>query len=81
MKIGDLVAIYWGDAWSAGGWYPIREEHKAEACITVGFVTQNNKNGVTVASRQASDGQVGAVSFIPKGMISKIKKINFKVGK
>lgn len=74
----DLVIVEWGDAWSSAGWADGPSEHKAVTVFTVGFLEKNDKVGVTVVGRIAdynNEWGAGLRSFIPAGMIKKIKKI------
>lgn len=72
MKKLQLVRVQWGDAWAFGGWYR-GEPPVPLSVVDVGFLVEKTKEGILLASSVSNN--VGAIKFIPKGMIKKITKI------
>lgn len=68
-----LAIVEWTDAYASAGWRPKEcfDGNTGVPVRTVGWLTQNDKEGVTVISGHAGDQSV-ALSFIPRGMVEKI---------
>jgi hypothetical protein len=71
--------VEWGDAWTNGSWCGDLEKDDTEPVIvkSVGWVEATSKDGITLIGRMTVGGTAGVRSFIPKGMIRKIKKVKY----
>lgn len=78
-KLGDLVLIRWLDAWGTGKWTDPAELNEDSYPVTsVGWLLQNNKQGVKVHACRADSGNIANITHIPKGMVQTIKTIRAK---
>lgn len=76
LKRPRLVEIHWDDAWSGSGWrVPADIDHTALVATTVGYMIKSTRLGVTVAGSLADNGDYGSISFRPRGMIRKIRRL------
>jgi hypothetical protein len=75
----ELVWVEWGDAWGNAGWAnPDDDLHNPKLVVTVGFLYKNDKKGVTLfQGYDKESNQPLARTFIPAGMVSKIKKLRY----
>ena len=74
----DLVLVTWYDAHSETGWFEPQEaldKHNPMTCWNVGWVVKKDKDGITLSPSVASDGGLGDVMFIPRGMIRQVTVI------
>ena len=76
LKFGDPVKVTWIDACSRTGWdIPYRD---GVECIHVGVFVSKSSKGICLA-RSVEKGDRETVlgpSFIPKGMIRKIRRLH-----
>lgn len=74
IDINNIVVIEWVDAQSDAGW---QESVKAELseCISVGFIVDENKNAICIASTY-SDPHSNARMHIPKKWIKSRKTVH-----
>lgn len=85
MKKGHLELVEWLDSVTSNGWQRDGEkEHHPAPCVSVGWIVQETKKALSLAPNVALlpgtyemdfDDQYGDVTTIPKGMITKRRKI------
>lgn len=85
MKRGHLELIEWFDSVTSSGWQVEGEkENEPAKCLSVGWVVKETKTSVSLAPNIGPlpgtylvdfNDQYGDVTTIPKGMITKRKKI------
>jgi len=68
MKKGDLVRIWWVDAWECAGWRKHKRK-KAKAYPTVGILVDEDDNYYYYGSTPKEDGEWSGYGAIPKGMV------------
>jgi hypothetical protein len=76
----DLVIVTWEDAWGASGWVSLdraNADHRPLEVISTGFVVKADKKGVQLTSWFDENGNPSGQSFVPRGMITKIKKVKY----
>ena len=66
-----LYVIKWKDAWHSGSnYYNSDRQHKPLQCYDVGFLMEENEEGITIASSYDDDNDDGRhVSFFPWEMV------------
>lgn len=78
-----LAYVWWGDAWGNSGWQKKETsdvDHAATETFTVGLVKRHDKRGISLSDGYGIDtGNSMGHTFIPAGMIIKIKKIKVKI--
>jgi hypothetical protein len=75
-----LWLIVWGDAWGSSGWKDIDDAvgmHGAMEVTSIGFVIKADKKGILFAQGYSEQNTPLGVSFVPRGMIKKIRKIKY----
>lgn len=72
-----LIEVTWGDAWGTNRWYDETSmpDAKPVMCVSVGFLIKESKAGLTMAATKADNGDYTGVSFRPRGMIKKIRRL------
>lgn len=69
----EIVYIEWWDAVSESGW-EIVEQAEVHPVLSIGFVVAEDKDAICIAAALSND-QSNSRMQIPKGMISKIKRV------
>lgn len=70
-----LVIVNWKDAYGSAA----RDfAHEPLIITTVGWLLCKDKNGVSVANERQEDGAYRGQTFIPSGMVQRIKTIRTK---
>lgn len=75
MKKKPLVIVSWLDAYGRSGWSPRPhfENNSGIPVVSVGWLFQRDKKGITLVSGLCSENDQGvALQFIPHGMIHKV---------
>lgn len=77
LKLGDVVQVDWGDAWSRNGWQdtPTEKDTKGFNVTQCATFVKENKHGILLTLGIAVDGQYSGLFFIPRGMILKVNKL------
>lgn len=72
IKSPDIAVVQWVDAYHLEGWqFGEKPEIKLDPCWTIGFVIQDNEDGVLVSQTWCPDDSANLIC-IPRGMIQKI---------
>ena len=69
----EIVYIEWWDAVSEAGWETV-EKAEAHPVLSIGFLVAEDDNAICIAAAISHD-QSNSRMQIPKGMISKIKRV------
>lgn len=69
----EIVYIEWWDAVSEAGWETV-EKAEAHPVLSIGFLVAEDDNAICIAAA-ISDDQSNSRMQIPKGMISKMKRV------
>lgn len=69
----EIVYIEWWDAVSEAGWETV-EQAETHPVLSIGFVVAEDNNAICIAAAISHD-QSNSRMQIPKGMISKIKRV------
>jgi hypothetical protein len=72
-KAGSIVMVEWEDAYKENRWAHDPTEHNPFIVLDVGHVIFHDKRGIMMATSRGGDGVAGGRSFIPAGMIRKVK--------
>lgn len=74
---GKLLKVVWHDACSLNGWSDaqIAAGISVPKAVTVGYCLNRDKRRVVMAATATSDGDVGEVIAIPRGMIKSVKRL------
>lgn len=76
-----LLLVEWGDAWGKSGWTDFDDAvdrlHGDLGVTSVGFLVKNDKKGISLAHGFSELDTPLGVSFIPKGMIKRTKRIKW----
>lgn len=76
-----LVMVDWHDAFSRSEWIhedDVRQEFSncGWACVNVGYLIEDEKSHITLASRAAFDNEsYGLLQRIPRGMVESIRTL------
>ena len=75
-----IVSVRWTDAHTTDAWRSIEEALEDEPAFvtTVGFLLEDSKKRVLVASTLSADELISSTMEIPKGMVVKITKLRGK---
>lgn len=73
-KIGDVVAVEWDDAWCDQG-ETVPVDFRSSTPVTTYGILLRKGSIVTVAAEVMPDNQYRASTHIPKGMVTRIRKL------
>ena len=73
-----MVYVKWADAHSVGAGEFETEEimHRPYYFETVGWLVKSNRKGITVATDLGEDGRWRTTTFVPRGIIVRVKVID-----
>jgi hypothetical protein len=69
-----IIYFEWADAVASVGWEEIKTHHKIHKCKAIGFLIEETKEELTIASTISGD-QCNARMTIPKSWIKRKKEI------
>jgi hypothetical protein len=77
FKYADLLVCYWNDIVSSDSWISQEEAGKTESleCVSVGWLLNQDAMVIRLASTIGDNDDVGGVIVIPKGVITKVKRV------
>jgi hypothetical protein len=79
VKRPRLVAVTWNDAHGADGVFDPKD-HAPVTTLTIGWLLCRDANGVSIANERHEDGNYRGQTFIPAGMVKRVKTIPVKEG-
>jgi hypothetical protein len=79
VRRARLVAVTWKDAHASDGVFQSKD-HAPVTMLTVGWLLCRDANGVSLANERHEDGSYRGQSFIPAGMVKRVKTIPVKEG-
>lgn len=69
-----IVEVLWDDICTAGGWRSTRRNRPVE-CITVGYLTAQDKESITVTGSFNGMGDFSDLTAIPRGCVRSVKRL------
>ena len=72
-KAGSIVKVEWEDAYKENRWSHDPLHHEPFIVNDVGHCIFHDKRGIMIATSRGGEGIAGGRSFIPAGMIRKVK--------
>ena len=74
--MNKLLIITWDDAWSnAAGYYDTTYTYKPISCVEVGWLVEDNDEGMVLCTSMSEQVGYRKETFIPHGMITKIEEL------
>jgi hypothetical protein len=77
MSTAKIYEVTWLDAWHSGSnYYVSTREHKPLICTDIGYLMEENDDGVTIASSREPSTEDGRhVSFFPWEMVIRMEEL------